>query len=40
MIEDLKILEQLYYGNHLEQNELIRANDLLTMLENEINRRC
>lgn len=30
--EDLQILKQLYFANHLNENELERANKLLYLL--------
>lgn len=37
--EDLQILKQLYYGNHLNENELERALKLLYLLDIELKRR-
>jgi len=36
---DLKILEQLLNGYHLEPLELIRAKQIIAKLENEVNNR-
>ena len=38
-MKDLEILKQLMDGNHLEPNELERANKLIYLLQQEINRR-
>ena len=36
---DLIILRQLYYGNHLEQSELERADKLIYLMINELKNR-
>ena len=36
---DLKLLSQLWEGNHLESNELERANKILFLLKLELERR-
>ena len=37
--EDLMILEQLYYGNHLSNTEIERANKLLFLLKKSLKER-
>ena len=36
---DMQILKQLYFGNHLEPNELDRAKDLVNGLRMELGSR-
>lgn len=38
-MEDIEILKALYYGNHLEPNELERALKLVYLLNVEIKQR-
>jgi len=38
--EDIMILKQLYYGNHLSDIELKRASKLLYLLNIDLKNRC
>ena len=37
--EDIQIIKQLYYGNHLNDDELERAHKLLYLFNVELKRR-
>ena len=38
-MNDLEIIAQLYFGNHLEERDLIRADYLIEMLRIELKSR-
>tara|TARA_Y100001938_G_C8076630_1_gene426501 strand:+ start:234 stop:362 length:129 start_codon:yes stop_codon:yes gene_type:complete len=38
-MDNMDILKQLINGNHLEKNELIKAQKIILLLEQEINER-
>ena len=37
--KDLRILKALYFGNHLNNNELEKVNKLIYLLKEELKRR-
>jgi hypothetical protein len=39
MLRDLQILEQLYRGNHLDNDEIERAYHLVTQMKVQLNMR-
>ena len=38
-MKDLEILKQLYYGNHLEKDELKRAKEIVAQMQLQIKQR-
>lgn len=38
-MDNIQILKQLLNGNHLNDNELLKAKNLILLLKNEVNER-